>query len=669
MVDVVVSAPAPVAPPPAAAKARLVAADGRTVNLSWAPTETTRDGSAAIWEGSERVGRKPVMSKTAEGLETLALTALMGTRDDQASIESELAKLEALARDGVAVQLAYGGLEAGWWRIDRLAFTSQRRNSANQVTRTTVELNLLEDSPPTVSAATLARVVAPASTPTTPNPTQPPGGTVSISLQNWKVTLPTGDPESPDEVGPPIPAAFSKSPYFVRNRDGSITFRAPCKGVSTSGSGYVRCELREMKGSKRAAWDSRDGTNTLVVTTKITKLPKSKPEAVTAQIHDSGPKLDGKNSDDIVMIRHVGRNVYMSKSKGKGKGADLVLLDSNYSVGDWYQVTIVAKASGITVTYLKGSMRVVKSWSGKTGKGWYFKAGIYNQSTESGGRYAEAIIRELRVGHGSPLAATPAASAPTTPAPVTVHFADSRITEASGLAASFWTDRLFTLNDEPDDPNLFRINPNTGATTGTCSVAGASLVDPEAVELDKAGGLWLADIGDNDAERSNVSIYKRGDPGDGTHGPLGFTRYRFDYPGGPRNSETFIINPVTNERFIVSKQATSHLYKLPSSLSTSAVNRLKDTGKTLGAYVADAAFTPDGKHVLVVRKDSSTKVDVYRPASGWAKLTPITVPSMTKMEGITVAPDGKSFWVTRDASGDSGAPLTKVSMPTAYRPT
>jgi phage protein U len=279
MPDVIVAAPAPVMTPPPLTKARLVAEDGRAVALSWAPQATNRDGSAAAWSTIARTGRKPMTVMTGQGLETMSFSALMGNKDLQQSIEVELEALKAFARDGTRLQFSYGGLEAGWWRIDSMSITSQTRSEVlREVTRASVDITLVEDVPPTVTYGSLTRLVWPTTPPPTPSPT--PGGTmtgtVSIDLRNWKWTSPYGPSEHPTEVGPPVPTSFQKSPYFTRNRDGSINLLAPCQGTSTGGSNYVRAEFREMRGSSKAEWDSRSGTNTLIFTTKVTRLPKVK---------------------------------------------------------------------------------------------------------------------------------------------------------------------------------------------------------------------------------------------------------------------------------------------------------------------------------------------------------------------------------------------------------
>jgi hypothetical protein len=245
-------------------------------------------------------------------------------------------------------------------------------------------------------------------------------------------------------------------------------------------------------------------------------------------------------------------------------------------------------------------------------------------------------------------------------------FSDSRIGEASGFARSITTpSMLWTINDENTKPQVFGVDSASGKTEATFSWKKATITDPEAICVDPQARIWYADIGDNSAVRSKVQLLVRGEPGPGDHGNLTFTRYWLDYPGGPRNAESFLINPITGDRYVISKEATSKLYKLPDVLQTGkAVNRLTLVASTFGAEVSDAAFTPDGRFVLSRRKDENTTVYVHE-TTGWTQADTITVPSQVKPEGITVAADQMSFWISSEGRF---APFHNVPMPSAYQP-
>ena len=119
-----------------------------------------------------------------------------------------------------------------------------------------------------------------------------------LNLANWKETLPTGSSGSPTEIIQASLASYSNDPYFhVNSTCNGVVFRAPVNGVTTSGSGYPRSELREManNGQDKASWSTTSGTNTLFIDQAITAVPKTKKHVVAGQIHDT--------KDDVIVIR------------------------------------------------------------------------------------------------------------------------------------------------------------------------------------------------------------------------------------------------------------------------------------------------------------------------------------------------------------------------------
>lgn len=245
-----------------------------------------------------------------------------------------------------------------------------------------------------------------------------------------------------------------------------------------------------------------------------------------------------------------------------------------------------------------------------------------------------------------------------------VYFVDDRITESSGLAASRKYPILWTINDEPTKPQVFGVDIPSGKTKATFSLKGASITDPEAISLDRHDRLLYFDVGDNSSDRSYVRVYVLGEPiPNKNYGDLACTGYRLTYPGGPRNAEAGFVSPLTDVIYIISKEASSALYRLPSILRTDRTNTLTLVDSSMGADVSDAAITPDGRFLLTRRKDQNTTVYVHQ-TSNWDQIDTITVPSQTKPEGITVAADQLSFWISSEGVH---APYYQVTMPTAYR--
>lgn len=215
----------------------------------------------------------------------------------------------------------------------------------------------------------------------------------SIDLRNWKLTLPTGNVEDPDEIEVPTLLTYSNSPYFIQESDG-LRFRAPVNGVTTEGSNYPRAELREMtnSGTERAAWSSRSGQHSMFIRQAITAVPETKQHVVAGQIHDS--------SDDVIVIRLEGRKLFIDIG-----GNDGPTLDSNYELGRTFTVEFRVENERVSIYYNGAATPAYSMPLSKSSL--YFKAGAYTQSnceresTCSASNYGEVKIYDLEVSHRS----------------------------------------------------------------------------------------------------------------------------------------------------------------------------------------------------------------------------------------------------------------------------
>jgi hypothetical protein len=209
-----------------------------------------------------------------------------------------------------------------------------------------------------------------------------------IQWNLWKITLPIGRGGKPTED---YPADTAFRPWYGRdlNDRNWLLFRANVDGVTTSGSGYPRSELREMTASgKLAAWTSRKGWHNLSGSAEIRKVPGKKPSVVIAQIHDA--------EDDVVMLRLDGTDLFVYESLGKGQGAKKHKILSNYRLGATLTYSISAGPSGIKAV-VNGN---VVNIPGRIVTGAYFKAGCYLQANESNGTgYGEVAHKGVRVRH------------------------------------------------------------------------------------------------------------------------------------------------------------------------------------------------------------------------------------------------------------------------------
>src|SRR5262249_6464597 len=88
--------------------------------------------------------------------------------------------------------------------------------------------------------------------------------------------------------------------------------------------------------------------------------------------------------------------------------------------------------------------------------------------------------------------------------------------EVSGIVDGRATPNTFWIhNDSGDSARFFAIN-HQGTLWGTFLLAGATAVDWEDIAIGaKSGGgnyLYLGDIGDNDANRPSITVYRTDEP-------------------------------------------------------------------------------------------------------------------------------------------------------------
>ena len=196
---------------------------------------------------------------------------------------------------------------------------------------------------------------------------------------------------------------------------------------------------------------------------------------------------------------------------------------------------------------------------------------------------------------------------------VALGIAPAPITEASGLAASRENRGVvWTHNDGGGSASLYALG-RRAELRATLPLAGAVNIDWEDIARGPgvSGGpdwLYAADIGDNGAVRSSIRVYRTAEPklaglADGAQlVPAATSSVELIYPDGARDAEALIVDPNSNDLYLITKRAErSRVYRAPApsfadeSVTLSYLRALR-YGDVVGA---DAC--PDGRTVLVKR--------------------------------------------------------------------
>ena len=140
--------------------------------------------------------------------------------------------------------------------------------------------------------------------------------------------------------------------------------------------------------------------------------------------------------------------------------------------------------------------------------------------------------------------------------------------------------------------------------------------DWEDIGRDSDGNLWVADIGNNECDRTDTALLKVREPDPAAAGPaelLATYRYRFpDPPAGcaGRNAEAMFL--VDDVPYLIDKAERSTLYRFPE-LDPKATVTLEKVGVLAGevANLSGADLSADGRRLAV---DTHTMLYVYQAA-------------------------------------------------------
>lgn len=237
------------------------------------------------------------------------------------------------------------------------------------------------------------------------------------------------------------------------------------------------------------------------------------------------------------------------------------------------------------------------------------------------------------------------------------------LSEASGLAVSRATPgRLWSHNDS-GNPVIFAIDP-TGRVTGQVTITGARVEDWEAMSVAPCPGgscLYIADIGDNDAKRQQITIYRVPEPKQTSGSAKVDAVVRATYPDGAHDAEALLAGP-DGALYVVTKGDTGHvsLYRVPrdakgGAATLEAVGTLSKNQPAQDARITDGAISPDGEWAVLRTRTSLT---FYRAADflngNFREARRIDLRSLSEPQGEAVAfGPANTIYVAGEGGGKS----------------
>ena len=269
--------------------------------------------------------------------------------------------------------------------------------------------------------------------------------------------------------------------------------------------------------------------------------------------------------------------------------------------------------------------------------------------------------------------------------PVTVTtIKDKSVSESSGLVASRTNPGAYwTHNDSGDGPFIYAFDTR-GDSLGTFRVSGAQARDWEDIAAGPGpqanrSYLYIGDIGDNDAVRPEVVVYRVPEPalssstrsftkkGPGSTEPA--EAIRLKYPDGKHDAEALLVHPRTGNIYIVTKVVLVNpaVYEAAAPFTAGQSITMRRVGEAhvpslFGGVITGGSISPDGKHVALC--DYFQGYEIVLPAGNsnfddiWKqKMTGFDLGKRKQGESITYRLDGKALLATSEGKQ---SPLIQV---------
>lgn len=252
---------------------------------------------------------------------------------------------------------------------------------------------------------------------------------------------------------------------------------------------------------------------------------------------------------------------------------------------------------------------------------------------------------------------------------------DPAVTESSGLVASRTSPGAYwTHNDSGDGPFIYALNAR-GERLGTFRVTGANARDWEDIAAGPGpqanrSYLYIGDIGDNNANRSEIVVYRvfepqitQTDKGTSKKQPRATEpaeAIRFVYPDGKHDAEALMVHPSTGNLYIMTKRAFANpaVYEAAAPLNPGKLTTLKKVADVhvpsiFGGAITGGSISPDGRRVALC--DYFQGYEIVLPASSknfddiWKeKMTGFDLGKRPQGESITYRLDGNALLATSE---------------------
>ncbi|HTH83016.1 MAG TPA: hypothetical protein VL490_08780 [Mucilaginibacter sp.] len=262
--------------------------------------------------------------------------------------------------------------------------------------------------------------------------------------------------------------------------------------------------------------------------------------------------------------------------------------------------------------------------------------------------------------------------------PVTNNLARKDLLEISGIAASRINPGILYIHNDSGNASQVYLTDGTGADRGTLTLTTVGNRDWEDIAVGPGpiagvSYIYVADIGDNSSRYGSIFVYRFPEPDlNGKTSPFVANITNVDaielkYPDGPRNAETLMIDPLTKDIYIASKESNlSKIYVARYPQSTLSATTLSPLVQLYFNKATGGDISPDGSEILLRSNQLIWywKLPVGTSISAGLLTKPQIAPyanNEPQGEGVGFAADGSGYYTSTEVRDYPGK-LATVSF-------
>ncbi|MDR7130095.1 hypothetical protein J2X69_002442 [Algoriphagus sp. 4150] len=248
---------------------------------------------------------------------------------------------------------------------------------------------------------------------------------------------------------------------------------------------------------------------------------------------------------------------------------------------------------------------------------------------------------------------------------------DPRLDEISGLACSRINPGIIYVHNDSGGEAAVYLLDSLGNTIGEIELLETQNRDWEDIAIGPGvnGGsyIYVGEIGDNNAVHEEVAIYRFPEPtkGDFTSGVIP-EKIILTYPGGARDAESLMVDPISGDIFILSKRdSLNTLYRLAADKFEDGKAELEELIKLPFTSATAADISADGSQILVKNYLSVFywKRNLGETIAQAMSRAPIELPYSPEPQGEAIGfrPDGRVYYTLSEKRFDLDPVLYKYT--------